>query len=101
MLLYALKGLHINYIKDDLNPQEYCQKHHKAWYEFYVRIGPEIVKEIAENEKDVVKFYERLKRDMIVPVTELTEKGELEKAFELSVPLVVDYGTGSNWLKAH
>jgi len=26
---------------------------------------------------------------------------EMEKAYELSVPLVVDYGTGSNWLEAH
>ena len=26
---------------------------------------------------------------------------EMEMAYELSVPLVVDYGTGSNWLEAH
>ena len=26
---------------------------------------------------------------------------EMERAYELSVPLVVDYGTGSNWLEAH
>jgi DNA polymerase-1 len=26
---------------------------------------------------------------------------EMENAFELSVPLVVEYGTGGNWLEAH
>jgi DNA polymerase-1 len=26
---------------------------------------------------------------------------EMENAYELSVPLVVDYGTGTNWLEAH
>jgi DNA polymerase-1 len=28
-------------------------------------------------------------------------KSEMENAYELSVPLVVDMDTGSNWLEAH
>lgn len=63
--------------------RDYCKKHHKAWLEFYVRIGPEIVKEVAENENDVAGFYNNLKKDMVVPTIELTAHGQIEEAFEL------------------
>ena len=28
-------------------------------------------------------------------------KGEMESAYSLNVPLVVDIGTGNNWYEAH
>ncbi len=41
-----------------------------------------------------------------VPISELDEikkivKYEMENAFSLDVPLVVDIGVGNNWLEAH
>lgn len=87
-------GLDINVVQLLNKFRDYCIKYHKAWYEFYVRIGPEIVRGIAENEfdgKDIAGFYDNLKSEMIIPVTELTAKNQTEKAFELYIKFVKQF----------
>jgi DNA polymerase-1 len=39
-------------------------------------------------------------KDEIEPLKEMV-KNEMENAFEINVPLVVDIGIGNNWLEAH
>ena len=54
--------------------------------------------------KMILQVHDELVFD--VPISELDEikkivKSEMENAFTLDVPLVVDIGTGNNWLEAH
>ncbi len=51
-----------------------------------LQVHDELVFDVYEPELDTV-------RQMVIR--------EMESAYELSVPLVVDYGTGKNWLEAH
>jgi DNA polymerase-1 len=51
-----------------------------------LQVHDELVFDVYQPELDEV-------RDMVVR--------EMENAYELSVPLVVDHGTGKNWLEAH
>ncbi|MFC1693321.1 DNA polymerase I [Candidatus Latescibacterota bacterium] len=51
-----------------------------------LQVHDELVIEVAENQIDTVK---------------VVVKETMENALELSVPLMVDMGTGKNWLEAH
>ena len=68
-----------------------------------IRIQDELDK-LGGKSKMILQVHDELIFDVCKP--ELGELKrlvirEMEKAYELSVPLVVDYGTGSNWLEAH
>ena len=57
-----------------------------------------------KNSKMILQVHDELVFD--VPKYEIDEikiliKKEMENAFKLEVPLVVDIGIGSNWLEAH
>ena len=57
-----------------------------------------------KNSKMILQVHDELVFD--VPKYEIDEikiliKEEMENAFKLEVPLVVDIGIGSNWLEAH
>ncbi|MEC7548431.1 MAG: DNA polymerase, partial [Bacteroidota bacterium] len=57
-----------------------------------------------KNSKMILQVHDELVFD--VPKYEIDEikiliKEEMENAFKLDVPLVVDIGIGSNWLEAH
>ena len=57
-----------------------------------------------KNSKMILQVHDELVFD--VPKYEIDEikiliKEEMENAFKLEVPLVVDIGLGSNWLEAH
>ena len=57
-----------------------------------------------KNSKMILQVHDELVFD--VPKYEIDEikiliKEEMENAFKLGVPLVVDIGIGSNWLEAH
>lgn len=52
----------------------------------------------------ILQVHDELVFDVYQPELEEVRKmvlNEMENAFELSVPLVVDHGTGTNWLEAH
>ena len=54
--------------------------------------------------KMIMQVHDELVLDVVKP--ELDDvialvKDCMESAYKLSVPLVVDYGTGTNWLEAH
>ena len=51
-----------------------------------LQIHDELLFEFPEDEED-----------MLVPMV----LNSMEKAMDLSVPLVVDYGIGNNWFEAH
>ncbi len=57
----------------------YAKEHHPGWLEFYVRIGPEIVKAI--NELEGLGFYDDLKENMIEPVITFFDNDRKEDAF--------------------
>ncbi len=57
----------------------YAKEHHPGWLEFYVRIGPEIVKAI--NELEGLGFYDDLKENMIEPVITFFGNDRKEDAF--------------------
>jgi len=71
--------------------KNYADKNHKGVLEFYLRIGPRLVKAIAEREGEFTKqFYDNLKVRMVGPVIELTRKGNLETAFQLYQKTTLD-----------
>lgn len=58
----------------------------------------------GKKSKMILQVHDELVFDVYKPeMDELTEMviKEMEGAYELSVPLVVDHGSGNNWLKAH
>ena len=57
----------------------YAKEHHPGWLEFYIRIGPEIVKAINETEGQ--SFYDNLKESMIEPVIAFFDNDRKEDAF--------------------
>ena len=67
---------------------------------------PVILKWLKINNPDVVLLQELKAKDTDVPKEEIETlqtmiKNEMENAFSLDVPLMVDIGIGSNWLEAH
>jgi DNA polymerase-1 len=64
----------------------------------------EALKRGKSRSKMILQVHDELVIDVFKPEIENVIKivvGEMEHAYSLSVPLVVDYGTGLNWLEAH
>jgi len=62
------------------------------------------LKEAKLNTKMLLQVHDELVFDVYKPELETIKtlvKSEMENAYKLSVPLVVDMGTGNNWLEAH
>jgi len=71
--------------------KEYAEKNHKGVLDFYLRVGPRIVKAIEKNKGEETKqFYDDLKDKMVGPVIELTRSGNLELAFQLYQEMTLD-----------
>ena len=54
--------------------------------------------------KMILQVHDELVFDVFKPELEEVKQmvvREMENAYALSVPLIVDYGTGKNWLEAH
>ena len=51
-----------------------------------LQVHDELIFDVPKDEMDIIK-----------PIVEK----EMENAFKLAVPLVVDSGIGNNWLEAH
>jgi DNA polymerase-1 len=52
----------------------------------------------------ILQVHDELVFDVLKPELEEIKQlviKEMENAYPLSVPLVVDHGTGDNWLEAH
>jgi DNA polymerase-1 len=68
-----------------------------------IRIQKDLEK-TGSKSKMILQVHDELVFDVYRPeldrIRDLVIR-EMENAFELSVPLVVDYGTGENWLEAH
>ena len=67
-----------------------------------------VIQKRLENEKWQSKMLLQVHDELVfdVPISELEEikkmvKSEMENAFSLDLPLVVDIGIGNNWLEAH
>ena len=67
----------------------YAKEHHPGWLEFYVRIGPEIVKAI--NETEGRGFYDNLKENMIRPVIALFKNEHKETAYRVYKGSVINF----------
>jgi hypothetical protein len=68
-----------------------------------IRIQERIEREKLRS-KMILQVHDELVFDVYRPELDALSSmvlSEMEKAYELSVPLVVDYGTGENWLEAH
>jgi DNA polymerase-1 len=68
-----------------------------------IRIHDRFMEEDMKS-RMILQVHDELNFDVWKPELEKVQKivvKEMEGAVKLSVPLVVDYGTGSNWLEAH
>lgn len=68
-----------------------------------IRIHKQMIRENLQS-KMVLQVHDELNFDVFLPeLTRVKEivRHEMERAVQLSVPLVVDLGTGKNWLEAH
>lgn len=71
--------------------RDYADKFHPGWLEFYLRVGPAVVKAIEEKEGDrVAEFYELLKINMIKPVIKASDEGRHEKAYDMYRTTFID-----------
>ena len=73
-----------------------------------IKLAMIAIQKRLSNEKWQSKMLLQVHDELVfdVPNSELDEiikivKSEMENAFTLNVPLVVDIGTGNNWLEAH
>lgn len=65
----------------------YCTEKHKGWLDAYIIEAPMLVKEIAESEKDIKAFYNRIREVLIEPIL---KEEDLEKCFEIYLSNVQD-----------
>ena len=73
-----------------------------------IKLAMIAIQKRLSNEKWQSKMLLQVHDELVfdVPISELDEikkivKSEMENAFTLDVPLVVDIGVGNNWLEAH
>ncbi len=62
------------------------------------------LKEGNHKTKTLLQVHDELVFDVFKPELDIIKpmiKSEMENAYQLSVPLDVDLGTGNNWLEAH
>ena len=74
LIKIAMIDIHNKLVKEKMKAKMILQIHDELLFEF------------PEDEED-----------MLVPMV----LNSMEKAMDLSVPLVVDYGIGNNWFEAH
>ncbi len=63
-----------------------------------------LLEETSMKSKMILQVHDELVFDVYEPELEDLKElviEEMEGAYELSVPLLVDYGSGNNWLEAH
>ena len=73
-----------------------------------IKLAMIAIQKRLSNEKWHSKMLLQVHDELVfdVPISELDEikkivKSEMENAFTLDIPLVVDIGVGNNWLEAH
>ena len=73
-----------------------------------IKLAMIAIQKKLSNEKWQSKMLLQVHDELVfdVPISELDEikkivKSEMENAFTLDIPLVVDIGVGNNWLEAH